>query len=172
MYEETAVIREDTMPNWIEGTMKLRGKREDIKRFFDEGLEASSYAGEASDIKEQVVDDSGNDYLDYAFKDEPHIAGTRRAFITDDNVYMEDKEGIACVDVKQAWAFDAGRDSKDLDNWKAISDKYNIDIRLFGIEMGMQFTQEIIILRGRSPIENVRRYEDWDWECPFPNMGG
>ena len=28
------------MPNWIEGTMKLRGKREDIKRFLDNEIEA------------------------------------------------------------------------------------------------------------------------------------
>lgn len=160
------------MPNWIEGTMKLRGKREDIYRFFKGGLDPSSWAGETNKIEEQVLDFSGEGYLSFGFKDEPHIKGTRRAFITDCDVYMEGKEGIACVDVKQAWAFDAGRDSKDLDNWKAISDKYNIDIRLFGIEMGMQFTQEIIILRGRRPIVNEKQYEDWDWECPFPNMGG
>ena len=30
------------MPNWIEGTMKLRGKRQDIRRFFLEGLEPSN----------------------------------------------------------------------------------------------------------------------------------
>ena len=159
------------MPNWIKGTMKLRGKREDIRRFFKEGLEASNWP-KPEDRENQVIDDSGDGWLDFSFRNEPHIVGTRRAFITDNNAYMENEEGVVCVDVKQAWAFYAGRDSKDLDNWKAISDKYNIDIRLFGIEMGMQFTQEIIILRGRSPIENVRQYEDWDWECPFPNMGG
>ena len=31
------------MPNWIEGTMKLRGKRENIRRFFLEGLDPSSW---------------------------------------------------------------------------------------------------------------------------------
>lgn len=159
------------MPNWIKGTMKLRGERKDITRFFREGLEPSNWP-KPEDRENQVVENGNDEYLDFSFMNEPHIKGTRRAFITDDNVYMEDKEGIACVDVKQAWAFDAGRDSKDLDNWKAISDKYNIDIRLFGIEMGMRFTQEIIILRGRRPIVNEKQYEDWDWECPFPNMGG
>ncbi len=160
------------MPNWIKGTMKLRGKREDIRRFFKEGLEPSSWAGETNKIEEQVLDFSGEDYLDFGFKHEPHIKETRRAFITDTDVHMEDDEGAACVNVKQAWAFDAGREAKDLENWKAISDKYNIDIKLFGIECGMQFTQEIIIIRGRRPIVNERQYEDWDWECPFPNMGG
>lgn len=161
------------MPNWIEGTMKLRGKREDILRFFREGLDASSWLGDGSGkLKDQVTDESGENYLEFTFKDEPHIAGTRRAFITDNYLYMEGDEGIACVNVKQAWAFYAGRDTKDLENWKNISDKFNVDIRLFGIEQGMCFTQEIIIIRGRRPIVNEREYEDWDWECPFPRMGG
>lgn len=161
------------MPNWIEGTMKLRGKREDILRFFREGLDASSWLGDGSGkLKDQVTDESEDDWIEFNFRNEPHIAGTRRAFITDDHVYMEEDEGIACVNVKQAWAFDAERDTKDLENWKNISDKFNVDIRLFGIESGMCFTQEIIIVRGRRPIVNERQYENWDWECPFPRMGG
>lgn len=159
------------MPNWIKGTMKLRGKREDIRRFFREGLDASNWP-KPEDRENQVIDKSGDDYLDFSFHNEPHIKGTRRAFITDDFMYMDDEEGVVCVDVKQAWAFDAGRETKDLKNWKAISDKYNIDIKLFGIECGMQFTQEVIIIRGRRPIANEREYEDWNWDCPFPNMGG
>ena len=159
------------MPNWIEGTMKLRGKREDIYRFFKEGLNPSSWAGEIRKIEDQVFDYGGEDYLDISFKNQPHIARTRRAFITGDNVFMEDDEGIVCVNVKQAWAFSV-KGEEDLEIWKNISKKYNIDIRLFDIECGMQFTQEIIIVRGREAIINERQYEDWDWECPFPNMGG
>lgn len=159
------------MPNWIEGTLKLRGKREDIKRFFEEGLDASTWCGEGK-IEDQVKNYFENDCLDFQFKDEPHIKGTRRAFITDEYVYMEDDEGIACVKVKQVWAFVARGETKDLSVWKNISEKYNIDIRLFGIEMGLEFTQEIIINRGKTPIVNVKKYEDWYWECPFPNMGG
>ena len=148
------------MPNWIEGTMKLRGKREDITRFFREGLEG------------QVKDESGEDDLCFHFVNDPHIVGTRKAFIVDDYVEMYDDIGVACVDIKQVWAFDAGSETGDLQSWKDISNKYNVDIRLYGIERGMQFTQEIIIVRGKDPINNVKQYEDWDWDCPFPNMGG
>lgn len=159
------------MPNWIEGTMKLRGKREDIYRFFKEGLDPSSWAGESNKIEEQVFDHSGEEYLDFCFKDEPHIKGTRRAFITDGCVYMEEDEGVVCVDVKQAWAF-VLNGTEDLQNWKDISEKYNIDIKLFGIECGMHYMQEVIIIRGKKHVVNEKRYEDWDWDCPFPNMGG
>lgn len=159
------------MPNWIEGTMKLRGKREDIAKFFREGLDASTWV-EPGNKEDQIIDNSGDDYLEFEFKDEPHIVGTRRAFITDDYVYMEEDEGIVCVDIKQAWFFNATDNSSDLKKWKSISDEFNLDIRLFGIECGMEFTQEIIIVRGKEVIENVKQYENWDWECPFPRMGG
>lgn len=36
----------------------------------------------------------------------------------------------------------------------------------------MEFTQEVIIIRGGKTIVNEKQYEDWMWECPFPNMGG
>lgn len=159
------------MPNWIEGTMKLRGKREDIYRFFKEGLDPCSWAGEIRKIEDQVFDFGGKRYLDFGFRDEPHIKGTRRAFITDTEAYMEADEDIVCVNVKQAWAFSV-KDTEDLENWKAISEEYNIDIKLFGIESGMKFTQELIIIRGTKPIMNVRKYDNWVWDCPFPHMGG
>ena len=164
------------MPNWIKGTMKLRGKRKELYRFFKEGLEASSWAGEVNKLEDQVKGGCEDGMLWFDFKDEPHIIGTRRAFIIDDCVEVhfdnDEEECVACVDVKQAWAFYAGNETKDLQNWKDISNKFNVDIRLYGVESGMCFTQEIIIVRGKRPIVNELQYEDWDWECPFPRMGG
>ena len=162
------------MPNWCEGTMKLRGKAKDILRFFHEGLDASTWLG-GEKIEDQVFDNSGDGELYFNFKHEPHIKDTRRAFITGDSVECyydnEDEDIVACVNVKQAWAF-AADDGGDLKKWQEISNEYNVDIRLFGIEMGMEFTQEVIIIRGQKPIVNEKQYEDWMWECPFPNMGG
>ena len=159
------------MPNWIEGTMKLRGRQEDIKRFFREGLDPSDWP-DPKDCVDQVIDRSDDSELYFKFNREPHIVGTRRAFITDESAYMSEESGVVCVNVKQAWAFYAGSESNDLKVWEGISDKYNVDIKLYGIESGMEFTQEIIILRGRKPIVNERQYKNWDWDCPFPNMGG
>lgn len=151
------------MPNWIEGTMKLRGKRENIARFFREGLE---------DRKNKVTDNSGNDWLEFSFKNKPYIIGTKGAFIKDSFIYMVGDDGVVSVDIKQPWAFATVSELDGLQRWMDISNKYNVDIRLYGIERGMEFTQEIIIVRGKDPINNVKQYEDWDWECPFPNMGG
>lgn len=50
------------MPNWIEGTMKLRGKQEDIKRFFREGLDQSDWP-DPKDRVDQVIDRSDDSEL-------------------------------------------------------------------------------------------------------------
>ena len=159
------------MPNWIEGTLKLRGKREDIRRFLKNEIVASTWYGETPDVSEQVIDDSGDDYLDFTFKDEPWIKDTRRAFITSKYFLMTEDYGVAVFDIKQAWSFHAT--DKDLERWKEISQKYKVDLKLYGIECGVGFCHEIIITdEGNRVIENEIQYEDWDWDCPFPNMGG
>lgn len=162
------------MPNWIEGTLKLRGKRKDIERFFDNGIEPANLLNpeDRKDCVKKILESYG---VEYYFKNGPHIAGTRRAFIEDGELYIEheyDEDIIVCIDIRQAWAFVAGKNSDDLDNWKRISEEYNLDLRLYGIECGMEFCQEIIIIRGRKTVVNVWQYENWDWECPFPRKGG
>ena len=161
------------MPNWIEGTMKLRGKRKDIKRFLDNEIAPSSSYGKTNALEDQVKCDFDDSYFEYTFSGEPHIKGTRRAFITGDYLYMEEDEGTVCVNIKQAWSFSASPDDHELDTWRDNAHEYNIDIRLYGIECGVGFCQEIIARKDSDHvINNVIEYEDWDWECPFPEMGG
>ena len=69
------------MPNWIKGTLKLRGKQEDIRRFFREGLQPSDWP-KPEDRVGQIIDRSAENELYFEFNREPHIVGTRRAFIT------------------------------------------------------------------------------------------
>lgn len=164
------------MPNWIEGTMKLRGKQENIKRFFDEGIEASSYFGKKENYEDQVIDESGEDFLQYTFKNEPHVKDIRRMIVKNSSVEMYEEDGICVIPIKQAWSF-SGMDV-DEERLIKIADKFYIDIKLYGIECGVQFCQEVLVLHGNEEkkgvikYNNVIQYEDWDWECPFPNMGG
>ena len=159
------------MPNWIEGTFKLRGKREDIRNFLKNEIAASELYGVESDINDQVIDNSGDDYLDFTFKNEPWIKDTRRAFITSEYFWMEEDYGVAVFSIKQAWSFNCN--DRDLDRWKEIARDYDIDIKLYGIECGVQFCHEIIITeKGSRVVENVIQYENWDWDCPFSHMGG
>ena len=165
------------MPNWIEGTMKLRGKRGDISRFIHEGIHGYDYIGENERPKNEYLRDSSTeDELYCEIYNDPHIDGTRRMFITDTSAFMTVEEGVCCFNVRAAWAFISN--DKDKDNLIAIADKYSVDIRLFGVERGMEFIEEVIVHhghgseKGKIKLDNCISYEDWDWECPFPKMGG
>ncbi len=156
------------MPNWIEGTMKLRGKKENIMRFLDTEIVANSAGGDISDYVER---DISEDYVEYEFKNDPYVNGTRGMFVDESHIYMDDEDECVCLDIRQAWSF-SPRGDEDLLLWEDFAKKYNIDIKLFGIECGIQFTQEVIAIRGERVINNEKQYEDWEWDCPFPNMGG
>lgn len=171
------------MPNWIEGTMKLRGKMSNIKRFIDEGISRYEYTDEINQPKSKlpksdyIKDDSYNETeLDYHIFNDPYVEGSRRMFILDSHIWMNNPEGICCFNIRQAWSFTARE--TDAKNLIALADKYNVDIRLFGIECGMEFIQEVIVHhghdseKGKIVLDNCIQFEDWDWECPFPSMGG
>lgn len=53
-----------------------------------------------------------------------------------------------------------------------ISKKYNIDFKIFAFEKGMQFNRDIEILKGNVLKNNEIHYDDYQWECPCPNIGG
>lgn len=160
------------MPNWIEGTLKLRGNIDDIYAFFEEGLEPSTDHGEEFD-KTATLEDFVK-WNHYAYDDEieihnqPHIVGTRRAFIYDCVICIEQKYSTICMPFKQAWSFSA----TGLEQWEDISKKFNLDIRLYGFESGVEFCEEVEIIKGKTTLHNVIEYNDWYWECPMPLMGG
>lgn len=57
-------------------------------------------------------------------------------------------------------------------NFKNANDEYDVDIKIFTFECGMEFTQEIEISKGEI-IKNVcYEYDDYQWEFPFSNLGG
>lgn len=159
------------MPNWIEGTMKLRGKQKDIMRFLDTEIIVNDSGG---DISDYVDRNNGDGFVEYEFKNDPYVNGTRRMFVDESYIYIDEDDEcvcLVCLNIRQAWSF-SPRGDEDLRLWADFTKKYNIDIKLFGIECGMQFTQEVIAIKGERVINNEKQYENWEWDCPFPNMGG
>lgn len=148
------------MPNWAEGSLKLRGKSENI----------------ASALKEMLLNDTVtledkwdgallifNNTVPYFY-----IDGTRRAFIDKKQIDVWFEEEFCTVeldDFKQAW-------SAIPENYQEISSKFDVDIKIFTFEKGMEFTQEIEISKGKI-IKNVcNEYDDYQWEVPFSDLGG
>lgn len=156
------------MTKWIEGTLKLRGQSEGLKKFFTEYLDPSSYFGEIRTIDDFIkfdFDDEEQEY-DVTIIGEPHIKGSRRAFLgEDDYVYWDGAQATIALTIKQAWVF-------DVEPFEAISKECGLDVRLFGFECVQQFCQEVEIIGGEVIFDNTIEYDDWYWECPMPNLGG
>jgi len=169
------------MPNWVEGTFRARGSKENIKKFLQEGLEACYGLKITTEIDEN--DDSlyvtfknpeiaENDYK-HKYHDTLYIKDTRRNFIEDlccGEIYAYKKKSNGefqfTSSFKSAWAID----TEPLVN---IAEKYEIDIRVNGFERGMEFEQLLEISRkGQIKCESVISYDDWDWQCPMPLLGG
>lgn len=152
------------MPNWAEGTLKLRGKTENI----------------VSALKEMLLENKGvtleeeYDGTLLRFKNEYdyfYINGTRHAFISGKDIeiwldYDDDFVIIELENFKQAWAASA-------DNYIEISSKFDVDIKIFTFEMGMEFTQEIEISKGEI-IKNIvnKNFTNYSWDVPFSRLGG
>lgn len=155
------------MPNWVEGTFRARGIKENVVRFIEKGL--TGLNPEKSGFKR---DDVMTDTYKATTAGLIWIEGTRRHFLnaenrdylclheTKNNEYQFEFPFIA------AWAIDTG-------SLVEIAKIYSIDIRVNGFECGMEFEQLVEIRRdGFIRTESVIQYEDYEWECAMPLMGG
>ena len=151
------------MPNWIEGTFKARGKIEDLLKWLNLGLcriDQKEFEFKVDEkFSEEIVQNIKNDSKFY-------IKGTRRSFVNYDYFFInKDQEQILVFSYKSAWSIRT-------EELAEISKEFNISFKVFGIEKGVEFTQDVEISKGKILIDNVREYLNWKWECPFPNMGG
>lgn len=99
-----------------------------------------------------------------------YIKETSRHFLKPDFEYIstyniEKKEPIVVIGFKAAW----GIEVKTLSE---ISEKYNIDFKIYAFEMGMQFNQDIEIIKGKIIKNEEITFDDYAWECIDPIMGG
>lgn len=167
------------MPNWAEGTLKIRGQEENILCFLKDGLLDIGHDEIATDengVTYLTTAHEKIDYLETTFgldivsKDGFYIKGTRRGFIDQSTIefYPEENkiEQLEITTLRQAWAAEAK-------TYAEISRKYGIDIKIFTFEQGMQFTQEIEVIRGNVTKDICRQdYKDYFWDVPYSTIGG
>lgn len=149
------------MPNWAEGSLKLRGKKENI-------AQALKYMFCTADNVEIEEDLEIGLFELTTTAPYFYINGTRRALIQNNKLSFwldDDYLVIEINDFNQAWAVEP-------ENYQEISSKFDVDIKIFTFECGMEFTQEIEISKGEI-IKNIcYEYDDYQWEVPFSNLGG
>lgn len=148
------------MPNWAKGSLKLRGKSENIASALKEMLLSNTVTLEVEYNGDLLIFNSKDHYF--------YINGTRRAFINQKQIEVLLEEEFCTVELdnfEQAW-------SAIPENYQEISSKFDVDIKIFTFECGMEFTQEIEISKGKIIKIVCNEYDDYQWEVPFSNLGG
>lgn len=164
------------MPNWIEGNLRIRGTRKNIENFLKNEI---VYVTHEKDNFDNYIEKKPNyeqeSYYTTIYhpdaRDCYYIRNTRRNFLFTNQIEIcwpdEEDADIVIVlkDYNVAWSF------KD-QGWKEHATRYNLDFRMFGFEQGMQFSQIMTVTRDGTANIETKEYDDWNWDCPFPNMGG
>lgn len=157
------------MPNWVKGTFKARGARENIEKFVLNGLEGVGFFGNA--VGEIKITYQHEDETDFSFGDADcmWIKDTHRHFLECGGIEAyERRDGsfIFYCPFKAAWGIDE-------DSIAALAKEYGIKIRANGFECGMEFEQTVEAdENGNIVLSEVKKYDDYSWECPMPGMGG
>ncbi len=161
------------MPNWCEGTLKVRGDIKNVERWCKENINVYSHGfkdGNYStwrDTENPVKIGIYGNELSVDVPKDAYIEDTRRNFVEEGHYSGIEHKGVMrlALNVKAAWFFE----SKP---YVEMSRTYGIDFRFYGFECGMEFNQEVIIENGELKADDEIRYDDYFWECPFPDLGG
>lgn len=168
------------MPNWCEGTLKVRGKLKDVEQWVKENVSVfhsdfvKDQNGKIKGIEEVKIPDgvkvenSDGEVLEITISEDAYIAETRRHFVQPGTYFAllyQKNYLVLCMDFKAAWTIIA-------EPFAEMSKKYNVDFRLYGCECGMEFCQNVIVEHGKIVKDEEIIYNDYEWECPFPKLGG
>ena len=148
------------MPNWCEGVLKVRGVKENLLEFLTKGLQPLGVGEERT----PELDECG--YIKLSKRN--YIKGTRRGFVyVDDELWINDEAGkpVVCVNAKFAWGISA---EELLETCK----KYKVDMKIYAFECGMCFNQDIEIVDGEIVRDEEIEFDDYEWECINPTLGG
>lgn len=151
------------MPNWCEGSLKVRGTKENMTKFILEGLHPVGFLGEEHPKL------SVNEYGDIDSNETCWIENTRRGFVEGVEVHLSEYENdeifVAVFDSKFAWGISA-------DELLKTCEKYHVDMKIHGFERGMEFNQVIEIVDGKILKDEELHFKDYQWDCICPNIGG
>ena len=144
------------MPNWCEGTFKVRGTLSDVERFVRENM---------LDTIISITKSEGD--LELELSGEAYVKDSNRMFIYPGYYYSFDKNGknTLTLQFKAAWRV-------YIDPFVKMSKDYNVDIKIYGFEKGSEFNQDIVIVNGEVIKNDIITFNDYQWECPFPDLGG
>lgn len=147
------------MPNWCRGTLKVRGKKKNVIEFMLKGLKPVGPG------RLLALNKFENIYSDETY----WIENTYRGFVLGVDEFFSDYEDedivIVALDSKFAW---------DIDQEGLLKTciKYSVDMKIYGFERGMQFNRNVEIVNAEIIKDEEINFDDYEWECICPNIGG
>lgn len=160
------------MPNWIEGKLKIRGDKKDIKRFLEEELEEVIYKNNTTKEKKITIKNfSDGDFViektdlwnRFKFKNTRH-------YITEEKIYSLDNCKSEEKDVLVV-GFEAATIINPI-HFEGASIEYDLDFKIYGFEQGGEFNQDIEVVNGKIVKDELIEFDDYVWECIDPTIGG
>ena len=161
------------MPNWVEGTLKVRGRFEDVINFLKNGLcETALYElyRDKNKNKEPLIkkySEGEDEYFAADITRTCYINDTRRGHVDKGYISLDKDDMYSTVFLHSRFSWRIS--SFEL---REICKKYSVDMRITGFERGMEFVQEIEIVDGVITCDKEIHYDDYEWECPCPRLGG
>lgn len=161
------------MPNWCEGTLKVRGEIKNVEKWVRECVSIRhpkyniNFVVQIDVVSDGIFVDAGEEEISVEVTEMAYIKGTYRCFVQK-GMYgaTGDKNIIVlCMKFQAAWIINP-------EEFINMSKKYDIDFRLYGCERGNEFCQEVIVENGMLTKDQKIRYDNYSWECPFPLLGG
>ena len=162
------------MPNWCEGYLKIRGKKEDIVNFVENEIrlvKTENIFSEPEYLEIQLIEDLYEYRFNHkkSFREYLHLKNTRRFFVESEEIsfyYYEDEVCYLTLEIKQAWCIDVQKLLVE------HSKNYHVDFNIYASESGMEFEQYITVVDGKLVRDEEKVYDDFNFEAINPELGG
>ena len=145
----------------------MRGEYDKLKAFLENALDECSYYGNPPEGPLLEVEEVPK-YADVTLRRMAHLKNTSRGFVKDSASFLlEKKAGKQIIFLAAQFAWDIKTEELQ---W--LSQEYCIDLKITAFEQGAQFERDIEIVQGFIVLDSTKQYQDYEWMCPCPTVGG
>jgi len=163
------------MPNWCEGYLKIRGKREDLINFIENEILLME-CFHADDIKEENIELGFYDFEYYFGYDKNekqflYLKNSRRLFIENESISFQSDKTENALHYLTLHVRRAG----SVINEKMLiedSKKYHLDFNVYATERNMEIEEYLIVMGGKVAKKEKRNFYDFYFEAINPELGG
>nr|DAX80802.1 MAG TPA: hypothetical protein [Caudoviricetes sp.] len=163
------------MPNWCEGYLKIRGKREDLINFIENEILLMNYI-DSDNIEEENIKLEFYDFeyffgYDKSERQYLYLKNSHRFFIEDESIRFQYDERESAphyllLHIRRSWS---------IKNEKMLvedSKKYHLDFNVYATERNLEFEEYITIIDGEITRNETKEYDDFRFEAINPELGG